>query len=245
MTHLNRIHASRFAAGFAAMLLAASLVLPGTAHADTPFHRSLTIAGEGKISAVPDTANIGTGVVTEASTAKEALEANTAAMNRIFDALQEIGIERRDMQTSQFNVAPVYTQPQRNTNEAPRISGYRVTNALNIRMRDMDRIGPTLDRLVSVGSNQISGVSFDISNSRALLDKAREEAVKDALRKAKVYAASAGVVIGRILTISETGAHVPQYRMVSRAMDMAESSVPIASGEMELTANVNVVIEIE
>ncbi|MGK2740367.1 SIMPL domain-containing protein [Tepidicaulis sp. LMO-SS28] len=245
MTNLTRLHASPFAVGFAAALIAASLMLPGAAKAEETFHRSLTVSGEGKISAAPDTAHIGAGVVSEADTAKEALTANSEAMNNVFTALEEIGIERRDIQTSQFNVSPVYTQPERGTNEAPQIDGYRVTNSLSVRLRDMDKIGPVLDKLVSVGSNQINGVSFEVSNTSALLDKAREDAVKDALRKAKVYAASAGVVIGRILTINEGGSYVPQPKMMMRAMDMAESSTPIASGEMELTANVNLVIEIE
>lgn len=236
---------AKILSAFTALVILAGGAL--AAHADdTPFRRTIQVSGEGKINAVPDTAHINSGVVTEAKTAREALTANTEAMNKVFAALEEIGIEKRDIQTSQFNINPVYTYPERGSNEVPTIKSYRVTNALSVRLRDTDKIGAVLDKLVTVGSNRVSGVGFEVSNAKAMLDKAREDAVKDALRKAKVYAASAGVVLGRVLTINEGGSYVPQPKMMMRAaMEDSGSAVPIASGEQELTASVNLTIEIE
>lgn len=235
----------------AAPLVAAlfvGLVLAAPARATEPAPRTLTISGEGETSAVPDIAYIETGVVTEGATAAEALAANTKAMAEVFKGLEGAGIEKRDMQTSQFSVHPVYEQIRpEDRPQTPKIGGYRVSNQLTVKVRDLDALGGILDKVVSLGSNQLSGIRFAIDKPQPLLDEARTGAVEDALRKAKLYARAAGVSLGQIMSISESGYSMPPQPMYMKAMGAMErdASVPMAAGEQTLTANVTLVINID
>ena len=234
------------AALVAPLLFAALLAAPAQA-SDAPPQRTLTITGEGEAVGVPDIAWIDTSVVTEGKTAAEALAANTRAMESVFKGLEEAGIEKRDIQTSQFSVYPVYEQLRpEDRPQTPKIGGYRVQNQLTVRVRDMEALGGILDRVVSLGSNQLSGIRFSIDKPEPLIDEARRNAVADALRKAKLYAGAAGVALGPIQSISEGGVSMPQPMYMKAAMAMErDSSVPVAAGEQTLSANVTLVIRID
>ncbi|MEQ8380346.1 SIMPL domain-containing protein [Parvibaculum sp.] len=236
---------------FATLALALALILPGIALAQDKDEapRTITITGEGEVSAAPDIAYVETGVVTEGKTAAEALAANTAAMEQVFEGLEEAGIEKKDMQTSQFSVYPVYEQVKNDDNrpQTPKIGGYRVQNQLTVKVRDLDNLGAILDKVVTLGSNQLSGIRFSIDEPKPLMNEARKEAVKDAVDKAKLYAGAAGVALGEIMSISESGYSMPQpFYAKDMAMSMrAESApVPMAAGEQTISANVTLVIKI-
>lgn len=210
--------------------------------------RTLTITGEGEVSAAPDIAYVETGVVTEGKTAAEALSANTKAMNEVFKGLDEAGIQKKDMQTSQFSVYPVYEQVKSEDNrpQTPKIGGYRVQNKLTVTVRDLDKLGGILDRVVTLGSNQLSGIRFSIDEPQPLLNEARKDAVKNALEKAKLYAGAAGVALGEIMSISENGSSMPQPMYMKSYASMArDESVPVASGEQTMTSSVTLVIRID
>ncbi|MFN4228711.1 SIMPL domain-containing protein [Parvibaculum sp.] len=232
------------------LALAASLAFTGAAQATEPQEppRTITITGEGEVSAAPDIAYVETGVVTEGKTAAEALAANTAAMEQVFAGLGEAGIEKKDMQTSQFSVYPVYEQvkPEDDRPHTPKIGGYRVQNQLTVTVRDLTALGGILDQVVSLGSNQLSGISFSIDEPEPLVNEARKDAVKNALEKAKLYAGAAGVALGEIMSISENGVSMPQPYYAKDMMMRAEaSSVPVAAGEQTLSASVTLVIKID
>tara|TARA_R110002096_G_scaffold166491_1_gene335781 strand:+ start:247 stop:930 length:684 start_codon:yes stop_codon:yes gene_type:complete len=205
--------------------------------------RTITITGQGQVSVKPDVAIVETGVVTQAKTAAEALTANTQAMQAVFDAIKELGIEDRDMRTSQFSVNAIHTRPERG--EASRISGYQVSNLVSITLRNLDRVGEVMDRVVSTGSNELRGIRFQVEKPGPLMDGAREDAVKDALRKAKIYVAAAGVALGPVLTINEHGGGGRPQPVFARAMAMEAADVPIAAGEQTLSTSVTLVIGLE
>jgi len=213
----------------------------GAAYADET-QRTITVSGRGEISVRPNIAYIETGVVTQAKTAVEALTANTQAMQAVFQGLKALGIEDRDIRTSQFSINAVHTRPERG--EASRISGYQASNIVTLTLRDLDRVGEALDTLVTLGSNRLHGIRFQVEEPGPLLDAARDDAVKDALRKAKIYVAAAGVVLGPILSITESGGRMPGP-VFARAMSMEASDVPIAPGEQTLSTGVNLVISIQ
>ena len=205
--------------------------------------RTITITGQGQVSVKPDLAIVETGVVTQAKTAAEALTANTQAMQAVFDAIKELGIEDRDMRTSQFSVNAIHTRPERG--EASRISGYQVSNLVSITLRNLDRVGEVMDRVVSTGSNELRGIRFQVEKPGPPMDGAREDAVKDALRKAKIYVAAAGVALGPVLTINEHGGGGRPQPVFARAMAMEAADVPIAAGEQTLSTSVTLVIGLE
>jgi uncharacterized protein len=197
----------------------------------------LTLTGVGEVRARPDLAVVRVGVVSQAATARAALDDNNQAMGAVMAALQDQGIAERDMQTSQFTVQPRYRHDQ--TGEAPpRIDGYEVSNQLTVTVRDLDRLGPVLDQAVSVGSNRILGVEFDLADPEPRRDEARRLAVEDALRKARVYAEAADVELGPIRAMTEQARFDPPQPY--QRMEMAQGQVPIAEGEQVVAVEVTI-----
>jgi len=234
------------AAGAAALLLAS----PMAAFAEEgPEPATLSLTGSGEVTAAPDMAVITSGVVTEAKTARSALTANNAAMAEVIAAMKKAGIAEKDLQTSGFSVEPQYYYPPQQKDgrrEPPRIVGYKVSNTLGVKVRDLAKLGELLDLSVSLGANQVSGIAFSVTDEQPLRDAARKEAMGDALRKARLYAEAAGVTLKRILSISESGGRPPPVPFVARAMKMeAADTVPVEAGELALAAEVNVTWEIE
>ncbi len=242
---------------FLAPLLVTTLWLLPTAvtcadhDADEKPPRTITVNGEGKIKVKPDTASVSAGVVTQAATAREALDKNSERMRQVMQGLREAGIAEDDLQTSQFSVSPVYSRPPRKPNvprQEPTIVGYRVSNTATAIVRKLADLGGVLDKVVTLGANSISGPSFFTDKPEPLLDEARKKAVANAMRKAKLLADAAGVELGEIMTIHEGGGYAPQPKRMHRAMAMemdAGGAVPIAAGTQEIRATVNLVIEIE
>uniref|UniRef100_UPI003593DF63 SIMPL domain-containing protein n=1 Tax=Aestuariivirga sp. TaxID=2650926 RepID=UPI003593DF63 len=189
-----------------ATLLAATVVPTANAEDAKMMPRVISLSGHGEVRIVPDMASVNAGVMSQAATAGEALTANTAAMNAIFAALKEAGIEAKDIQTSNFMVQPRYDY-NNNNGQAPRLVGYDVSNTVSVTVRKLDQLGTLLDTLVKAGSNQINGVFFQVSEPEAALDEARKRAAADATRKANLYAATMGLTLGPVVSISEGGGY--------------------------------------
>lgn len=206
--------------------------------------RIISLSGHGEVRATPDLAYVTSGVVTQGATAAEALAANSKAMTDLFAALKESGIEDRDVQTTNFSVQPRYDF---SNNQAPKMVGYDVSNNVTVTLRKVDTLGTLLDRMVQSGSNQISGISFDVSKPEDAMDEARKLATEDATRKAKVYAKAMGIELGNVMQVSEGSAAQPPMPMVRSTMMKADAAppVPMAAGEQTLAVDVNVIWEIK
>jgi uncharacterized protein len=184
-------------------------------------------------------------VVVQADTASAALAENTRAMNRVLEQLRAAGLAQEDIQTSQFAVTPLYEsrQPEPQRTEPPGIVGYQVSNQVTARVHDIERLGVILDALVNAGANSIDNLYFDVADPKQLLGEARDAAVADALAKGRRYAAAAGVELGAIQAIEESGAYAPPRPMM-RAEAMA-APVPIAPGQTEMSASVTITFALE
>lgn len=237
-------------AGFLALLVSLIAMLALPARAQTPGEPALiSISGTGSVNAVPDIAHVTSGVVSEAKTARDALGANNADMARVIETLKAAGIEARDIATAGFNISPVYSSYRPKPGEEarpPRVVGYRVSNAVNVRIRDLDKVGPVLDQLVSDGANTVDGIRFAIDDDAALLDEARKAAVADAMRKAKILTEAAGVRLGRIVSIGENQFSRPPQPMLrmARAEAAMDAAVPVEAGEQTLRVEVSITWEI-
>lgn len=217
-----------------AMLGATLLASPGFAETAPP--RAITVSGEATVSVAPDLAQIDAGITSEAKTARETSEANNAAMGKVLLALKSAGIAESDYQTSRLSLQPQYA-PNR-SGPSP-IVGYRASNRVTVRLRDVNKLAGVIDTLVGAGANDIGGIGFSVSNASKLLDGAREQAVSDARRKAEIYAKAAGVTLGEALGISEEGAASPMaYRR--NVQGIAASATPVAQGEETLQVTVSV-----
>jgi uncharacterized protein len=213
------------------------LSLPATAETPADIPSAISVTGEAQISVPPDTAHIDAGVSSEAKTAREASEANNAAMGKVLVALKGAGIDEKDFQTSRLSLQPEYAPNRSGTSP---IVGYRASNRVTIRLRDVAKVAGVIDTLAAAGANDIGNVSFSVSQASKLLDEAREKAVADARRKAEVYAKAAGVALGAPLSISEEGAATPVFRSKMAAPMAASAPVPIAQGEETLSISVSV-----
>jgi uncharacterized protein YggE len=206
------------------------------------------LSGEGTISAPPDLAVLSSGVVTEAVTAREALDANTASMATLVASFKAAGIADKDIATSGFSVQPryVYAQRKDGTQEPPRITGYEVRNSVTVKVRDLSALGGILDKAITEGSNQIDSLSFDIADKKKLLDEARKNALADARAKAELYAAAAGVKLGRLRELSEqhSAGYPPPRPMLRMEMKAQAADVPVERGEQEIAVNVTATWEI-
>lgn len=209
----------------------------------------ISIEGHGEVTGAPDTAYVNSGVTTQGATARDALNANTAAMTELIATLKAIGIEERDIQTSGFSVSPnyVYTD-ERDANGytlPPKINGYQVFNSVTVRVRQVATLGDVLDKAVTVGANTINGVTFAVADPSKLLDEARKAAFADAREKARLYADAAGLELEKIKLISETqGYGQPQPYMMRDAAMAASAPVPVQTGELSFAINVQVTWEL-
>jgi uncharacterized protein len=229
---------------FAAALLFTTL---STAHAEDPkLIRTISLSGHGEVHATPDLAIINMGVVSSALTAREALDANTKAMNDLMAVLKSANVESKDVSTSNFSVNARLDYGQ-NNGTPPKVVGYDVSNTVSVTVRKLETMGGILDKAVSSGSNQISGIQFAISNPQGAQDQARKEAVKDAKRKAELYAGAASVALGNIISLSEGAAYQPPQPMMmqAKAMSSDAGNVPIAQGEQVVAVDVNIAWEIK
>ena len=225
-------HRAALAAAIAAGMLFAVPVLAQTAPP-----AMISVTGEATISVAPDQAQIDGGVTTEAKTAREASDANNAAMGKVLLALKGAGIEEKDFQTSRLSLQPE-SAPNRGGGGPATIVGYRASNHVTIRLRDVTKVASVIDTLVGAGANDIGGINFMVSQASKLLDDARSQAVADARRKAEIYAKAAGVTLGAPISISEEGSPAPmQFRKMAGGMAAA---APVAQGEETLGVTVSV-----
>ncbi len=215
--------------------IAAGTLLAAPALAQTAPPAMISVTGEATVSVPPDLAQIDAGVTTEAKTAREASDANNAAMGKVLLALKGAGIDENDYQTSRLSLQP-QTAPNRTGPSA--IVGYRASNRVTIRLRDVTKVASVIDTLVGAGANDIGGINFTVSQASKLLDDAREQAIADARRKAEIYAKAAGVTLGAPLSISEGGTPGPiTFRRMAAGMAAA---APVAQGEETLQVTVAV-----
>jgi uncharacterized protein YggE len=217
-----------------AAVLAITL-LTAPARADD-FPSAISVSGEATVSAAPDLAQIDAGVANDAKTAKEASDANNAAMGKVLAALKGAGIAEKDYQTSRLSLQPQYGQ-NKSTGATP-VVGFRASNRVTVKIRDVTKVAGIIDTLVGAGANDIGNISFEVTQASKLLDGAREQAVADARRKAEVYAKATGVTLGAPLSISEGSAPVPLFKARMATPQMAPAAV--APGEETLSVTVNV-----
>jgi uncharacterized protein len=226
-----------------AFVISSSVITPAMSE-EAKMQRTLSLSGHGEVRTTPDIASLSVGVITNAQTATAALDANNKAMQAVLGSLNAAGIAARDIQTSNLTVSQRYDN-RTDRNSQPQTAGFDASNNVSIVIRDLGALGKILDQVVNAGANQVNGISFGIENEEPKLDDARKLAVKEARRKAQLYAAASGVVLGDILTISENAAYQPQSGAVFKARAESADSVPIAQGEQVLAVDVNVTWEIK
>ena len=233
-------------------LLLAPLLLAGVVHAQaapvaTPMIPSdgtlLSVSAQAEARQVPDVATLSAGVVTQAADANAAMRANATQMDKVMATIKAAGIAERDIRTSGISLNPQYKYVE---NQSPTITGYQASNTVDLKVRDIARLGLVLDALVASGANQVNGPSFEIDQPEPVYDQARRDALKIAQSRAEMYAKALGLKVRRIVSIDEGGGYRPPMPvpMMAMARAKAESDTAVSPGETTLTANLNVVFEL-
>lgn len=232
--------------GFAARPLFGSEQPGGVVAAATPTtgagmnSRSITVVGTGDVKIKPDLAYVTFGVETTNADLAVAQSENATKMTAVLDRLKSLGIAEKDLQTVGYNVYPRYDKEQ----GAP--TGYSVQNGVRAAVRDITKVGSTIDAAVAAGANQVMGISFDLADKNAAMQQAREAAVNDARVKAEQYAKLINGTLGVVLTVSESVA-MPVYDTATRAAApmAAGADTPIQVGEGSITLTVQISYEVK
>jgi uncharacterized protein YggE len=206
---------------------------------------TLTLTGDGTVETKPELAILQVGVTVTAKIAKDALAENSKLLDAALKAAKEAGIEPRDMQTSGLSLRPDIIRAEKWPYRE--VVGYQVNNLVTLRVRDIEKLGALLDKLVVLGINDIRNISFSVANSAPLVEQARAAAIKDVMDKAQKVAEAANLKIVRVLELNENSFQPPSPRPLAAAVRTSTAprpDVPIEAGELTYRAQVNAVFEI-
>jgi hypothetical protein len=210
----------------------------------------LAVSGDGEARVAPDEATVRLGVTAQAPTARAAQEQVSRTANAILDGVRKLGVPAEQIQTSDLNLSPLYSQNRpggTGDNGEPRISGYQASNLVTIRLTRLDLVGPVVDAGLGAGANRLDGVTFGLRDDQGARAEALTAAVGSARSKAQALARALKVRLVRILDVAEGGVRVappPMGGPSMRVAAMAEST-PVAAGQVGVSAGVTVRWEIE
>ncbi len=229
-------------AAFVAGMLMISLTVPVLAENED---RVIQVSGSAVVSLAADTASIQIGVNTRKETVKEAQKENAALMAAVMEAIKGAGVDEKDIMTSQFNVYSGYEYGMDALGRETRTSYYEVQNNVTVTMHDLALMGAVLDAAMEAGANTTYGIAFSSTQANEAYQKALTRAVEDAVTKANVLAAAAGVNLGPLLRINATQDSVNYARDAYGATNSysyyaktADQGTAISSGDISVSAEV-------
>ena len=206
--------------------------------------QGISVSGTGDASGAPDLALLDLGVSAEGKTVKEARDTAATAMNDVSGAIKGDGVADKDVQTRQFSIEPEYQYPD----GKQELIGFRVTNIVEVKVRDLDRVGQVIDDVAKAGGDvvQVQSLSFTIEKPEDLRAQAREEAMADAQARAEGLAELAGVKLGKPISVTESAGVPPTaFREAAPTSQGAGGATPIQAGELEVSVTVDVLFAIE
>jgi len=208
----------------------------------TQQNTGIWVTGQGEVTAVPDIANLSLGVEVEADTVTAAQSEAAAAMEAVMQALKDSGVAEKDIQTQRYGVYPVTRWTE---DKGEEILGYRVTNMVMAKIREVDKAGDVVDAVAKAGGNdtRIQDISFTVDDPKPYYEEARAKAVEDAANKAKQFASLTSVKLGQPIYISEGAIYTPStnrafYDEAVPAPSSAGTS--ISPGELKISVNVQI-----
>ena len=246
--------ATWLALGLATGMLVAAVASPafaprpiGAADPTSPPEHTLAVTGTGRVVVSPDIADLRLGVSATKSTVKAARAAAAASMTKVIAALKKLGIADKDIQTTMLSLQPNYAYS--NSGQPPKLTGFTLSNAVAVTVRDLTKIGDAVDDSLAAGATTLDGVTFRVDDPTQAERQARQEAMAEAKSKAQALASGAGVSIKGVASISESSAPIPYpipypapYLGAALARDEA---TPVQVGTNEVVVTVAVVYLID
>ncbi len=221
--------------------------LVAAAPAQTP--KQLRVQAEGRVEATPDQLRLRLGVITEAAEAGQAVNENNQRMTTVMAMLDDLGLERKELATGQFQIQPQWSQPPRPTpaNWQREIVGYRVTNDMWVHTTRIDLAGKLLGLAYQSGVNQVGNLQFTLADQDKYQQQAMALATQKALRQAQVLATAAGAQLGAIISLTldtPGGFSGPSSLMTDARMMAAADAVPVTPGNVDIQATVTIIFEL-
>lgn len=210
-----------------------------------------SVTGSGSVYAKADIANLTIGFRTETSkTAAEATKEATDKMNNILSEIKSLGIEEKDIKTTNYSLNPVYNWTEK---DGQKLAGYEVSQNVSVKVRDLEKIGDIISKTTEQGANQIGGVSFTIDDEYELKNEARELAIEKAKEKAALIAAQAGMKLGKVTGFYENSSQPIMYDYVNVRKEMLAvedlagglTSPSIEAGQNEIKVEVTLTYEVK
>jgi uncharacterized protein YggE len=217
---------------------------------------AIWVTGEGKVSIEPELAVLDLGVEVTMETVAAARDKAATAMDAVMTALESNGVEEKDIQTRNFDIRPRYEWQEvvENGTRSSRdvLVGYRVSNRLTAKVRDLDEVSTVIDEVITAGGDAIRfrDLTFTVEDTSPLLDQLREDAVNDAKTKARHFADLSGMTLGRLIYMAEPGAGRPSggvfVESQAYALEAAASAprTGVSGGELQVSLNIQVAFAI-
>lgn len=208
--------------------------------------RIISVVGSGQVFLVPDVAYVYIGVHSQSDNVSTALKNNNEQANAVTEALKNLKVEEKDIQTTSFNIYPQQQYEPGTGN----VTGtfYSVDNTVYVTVRDLKHLGELLDTVVRSGANSINGINFDVVDKETALMKARELAIENARKQAEELAKVSNVTLGEILSVSSGYVSSPMAKEafgMGGGGGMASSAAPVSAGQLVLSADVSITYSIK
>ncbi len=214
----------------------------------TQIPRTLTVSGEGRAIAAPDVATVTIGVELQDKTPERAMNRNSEIMQKVIQAIKEMGIQEEDINTVGVNLYPQYNYPQEG---APEIVGYYASNQVIVTVRDIQKVSDLIANATNAGATSIYGVQFDVSPGNKAKMEALNDAYANAKTKAEALAAAMGVRLKEVYSARESGVAAPipgaypGYYAVGAEGAEEVTPPPVAGQNIEIRAAVEITYVIE
>ena len=204
--------------------------------------RQVTVVGAGEVKGTPDTLTVNASIAFVAPEVTGAMNQTSDRQKAVIDALAGSGIDRKDISTTQVSL-----QPQFAGGDGTAIIGYRASNSIDVKIRKLESASQTLSLIISTGGDatRLNSVNYSIEDDSQLVKDARARAFNDAKDRAEQYAQLSGLGLGKVISITESGAATPPPPPVpySRGAEMA-AAVPVEPGQQTVGFSVTVIFEL-
>lgn len=207
---------------------------------DQPVLHTITVSGTSAVTLVPDVARVSVGVTVTKPTVKAARNAAGTTMNAIIASLKALGIDEKDIKTSGIDLSPQYAN-----GSSTKIVGYRMSEQLQVTVRDLDKAGDVVDTATANGATDVNGLWFEVSDPAKAMDQARADAIAQARTSAAAMASAAGVTLGPVVSVTDGSASNLQPYFGARGSALGDMATPVQPGTQDVQANVTVIFQID
>lgn len=218
---------------------------PGSPPARPPRPAIIQVTGQAKVSETPDRVYIDVGVTTRAPKPQDAASQNASRVLTVTAAVKRAAGSGAQLTTTQYSVSPNYNYPR--DGGTPTVTGYTVSNVVQVRLDDLRKIGPVIDAATQAGSNNVQDIRFALRDEQAPRTQALREAALNAQREAQALAGALGLRVVRVAAVTEQGPEArpgPIFSQEVMVTGRRAVATPVEAGTINVSATVTLTVEV-